>query len=534
MTSRRSVRCDSLLKSHRKSSRLFAHRPTRHSLARLANEAIDLGAELKHTVVRPSAAVLVESLRDIGYSLETAVADIIDNSISAHATKIDVWCATDVNPLALAIVDDGRGMSEVELIDAMRPGSLSPKVQRSAGDLGRFGLGLKTASFSQGRRLTVVSRKDGTTSGAAWDLDWIGDQQEWSLGLLEADDVSRLPWIETLGSTGTLVVWEKLDRLAEDVEGAARSDLIAAKIVDLSRHLSLVFHRFIEGTAPNRQRVNIAVNGQQVVAFDPFCRAVAATQKLPPERVPCDGEEIEIRAYILPHHSKLSPETLRFYRDRSDFLSNQGAYIYRDGRLMAWGEWFRMIPRSEATKLARVQIDFPCALDHLWTIDIKKSRAHPPPAVRAHFRRIIERIADRSVRVHRGRGEAALDRVSLPLWSRTVDRGSIRYSPDLDHPLLAASLSAMPEGGRKLLEKALIALGASFPTEALYTDFASEPEKVRAIEIALSDDEMRAQLEELKTALGGPGQIDDLAFARLALSMKVFGNDYERIVRLAA
>lgn len=488
---------------------------------------------MKHTVVRPSAAVLVESLRDIGYSLETAVADIIDNSISARAAKIDVWCAIDVAPLALAIIDDGWGMSDAELVAAMRPGSVSPKAERAAGDLGRFGLGLKTASFSQGRKLTVVSRKNGKTSGATWDLDQVSEKDEWSLGILDSSDISSVPWITSLGETGTLVVWEKLDRLAEDAEGDARSDLLAAKIVELARHLSLVFHRFLDGTAPDRRRLEIRVNGQKVVAFDPYCRDETATQKLPIERAQCGDKQIEMRAYILPHHSKLSPETLRFYRDRSDFLSNQGAYIYRDGRLMAWGEWFRIIPRSEATKLARVQIDFSSDLDHLWTIDIKKSRAVPPPTVRSDFKRIIERIAGRSIRVHRGRGEAILGAATLPMWMRSVDRDSIRYSPNLEHPLIKASLSAMPESSRRLLENTLLALGSSFPTEAVYTDFASEPEKMRPEEALLSDDEMAAQLRSLKDALGGSSQIDNATFAKLALSTKAFGSDYERILRLA-
>ncbi|WP_241766900.1 ATP-binding protein [Hyphomonas oceanitis] len=492
------------------------------------SNSFELANSIRQRKLPPRAASLIESLRDLGYSLETAIADIIDNSISANATKVDIWCAVDAEPLALAVVDDGHGMTEDELIAAMRPGSTSPTEARSAGDLGRFGLGLKTASFSQGRRLTVVSRKGGATSAAIWDLDALAEHDDWILSLPEPEDIESLPWLETLGDHGTMVLLEKLDRLAEETEGQARSDLLSGKLVVLQRHLSLVFHRFIEGDTVDRRKLKFRVNGIVVESFDPFCRGQTATQELPVERMSIDGETIEIRPYILPHHSKLSPQTWRYYKDRSEFLSNQGAYVYRNGRLMAWGDWFRMIPRGEATKLARVRIDFPSTLDALWTIDIKKSRAHPPPAVRARFKRIIERIAGRSVRVHQGRGERILQPGASPVWTRTVGRdGMISYAPDFDHPLLRAAIESAGPNSEAPVRTALLALGAAFPVDAIYADFADDPKRVTLARD--NPDELRETIAGLKSVLDPDGDMEPRDFARLVLSTGLAGRSIEVI-----
>lgn len=472
---------------------------------------------------------MIESLRDLGYSLETAVADIIDNSISAGARQIDIWCSPDVTPLSLAIIDDGEGMDDETLIEAMRPGSTSPTEARNKHDLGRFGLGLKTASFSQGRSLSVVSRCGEKQSAAVWDLDSIADEDDWVLELPDVTEVGDLPWLEQLGETGTMVLWRKLDRLAEDTASKDLSELVNRKLAILSRHLTLVFHRFMDGEAGARGKLKIRINGRTLTSFDPFCRSEKATQILPVETMTVDGETITITPYILPHHSKLSPATWRFYRDRSDFLSNQGAYVYRNGRLMAWGDWFRMIPKSEATKLARVQIDFPSNLDHQWTIDIKKSRAKPPPPVRERFRRILERIAGRSVRVHRGRGERVLAKENHPLWTRQIHREQVLFMPNEDHPLVEAILTDASNADRKRFLTLLGALGASFPIEALYAEYADNPVAIGIDGSGVADDERHKRLLELKEALDPKGEMDIQSFVDIAASTSIVGRDIEAL-----
>jgi hypothetical protein len=169
-------------------------------------------------------------MRDLGYSLETAIADLIDNSISAGADTIDTICDVYGENPVFVVLDNGKGMTEAELLDAMRHGTGNPRQYRSPQDLGRFGLGLKTASFSQCRSLTVVSTRDGDICGAEWDLDGIDVADDWILSILDDADIHGLPYIERLGSRGTAVIWRKLDRLLEDEAGDRRDEIVNEKL----------------------------------------------------------------------------------------------------------------------------------------------------------------------------------------------------------------------------------------------------------------------------------------------------------------
>src|SRR5690349_3391180 len=125
----------------------------------------------------PKPKSTLNSYRSFGYSVQTAIADIIDNSITARAKNIWINYVWDGSKSYLSILDDGLGMDLIELIDAMTPGSKNPQDNRESHDLGRFGLGLKTASFSQCRRLTVVSKKKDTILiKRCWDLDYVNEQ----------------------------------------------------------------------------------------------------------------------------------------------------------------------------------------------------------------------------------------------------------------------------------------------------------------------------------------------------------------------
>ena len=206
----------------------------------------------------PSAASLSASLRDLGYSLETAIADLIDNSISAEATEIDIFCAPAMADPALAIVDNGCGMDGAELIAAMRHGSGNPRQTRDPRDLGRFGLGLKTASFSQCRKLTVVSTKDEAWSAAEWDLDLIDERDDWIVRIPDLAEIQKLPFVENLGASGTIILWRSLDRLFEHESGGLRDEIVNEKLDIVGKHLALVFHRFLTGDVnPYLTRVKI-------------------------------------------------------------------------------------------------------------------------------------------------------------------------------------------------------------------------------------------------------------------------------------
>lgn len=476
----------------------------------------------------PSAACLSESMRDLGYSLEAAIADLIDNSISASATTVDIICDVSGNQPVLVILDNGRGMTEEELLNAMRHGTGNPKQHRSPKDLGRFGLGLKTASFSQCRSLTVVSTRSGTFCGAEWNLDRIDAVDDWILSILDEADIRELPYVDRLSARGTAVIWRNLDRLMEDETGNRRDEIVNEKLEALVRHLALVFHRFLSGEVRGYAKLSITVNGRPIAAFDPFCRKNPATQVLPEDVVQIGHAEVRLQPFVLPHHSRLSASEYEYYQDRSDFISNQGAYIYRNGRLMAWGDWFRLVPKGEATKLARVQIDFTNSLDQAWTIDIKKSRARPPHAVRERLRQIIDKITARSVTVHRGRGQKLFQESQAPFWERYVEHGGIRFAINEQHPIIATLGARLSSQDAGLLRVLLDSIAAALPVEMIYSDYSTHPREINQKDQQAADqDQALERLKSLRKAIYGDGPGDPNAFLQIVRSTHLFDGQIE-------
>jgi len=422
----------------------------------------------------PYAPAIIESMRAIGYSLESAVADIIDNSIAAGASKINVY----FNPLDepfIAIIDDGRGMEQGELTEAMRHGGRVLNVQRQPTDLGRFGLGLKTASLSQCRRLTVVSMKDSDSKPSAriWDLDLIEKKEDWILYIPDSDaEISEIPYVKLLVEQGhgTIVLWQQLDRLSAGEIGILEA--FDEKMPRVREHLSLVFHRYLSGES-DLSSIKITMNDQSVLPADPYFLKSKATQQLYTEDFKIENQTIRVTPFILPHISKLTEKERKEVTANSDFRMAQGFYVYRNRRLILHGTWFRMARTDELTKLARVQVDIPNALDHLWTLDVKKSSAYPPEVVRSNLKRIVERIADHSIQVYKYRGRSALTK-EVHTWVREQTRTGIIYKINREHPVIMDLLSSGSDIDKRRLATLLAVLESTYPINALYNDMASD------------------------------------------------------------
>lgn len=322
----------------------------------------------------PFAPVLMESTRAIGYSLEAAIADIIDNSIAAKAGKVQLFFFP-VDDAYVCILDNGSGMDDAQIDVAMQYGSKSPTDMRDASDLGRYGLGLKTASLSQCRVLTVVSKQGNTIIGRRWDLDYVIETGKWSLLVLDEDDLEKVPHIADLKEqeNGTLVVWQNLDRLLMGEVDYEKS--LGRKMDDVRQHLGLVFHRYLSGEA-GIKRLEILFNGVKIKAADPFLLK-KSTQAMDTETLIIRGKKILVKPYILPHISKMTEEEKNQLGGKEGIRKQQGFYVYRNKRLLIWGTWFRMMRQGDLSKLARVMVDIPNDLDDLWTLDIKKSHARP-------------------------------------------------------------------------------------------------------------------------------------------------------------
>lgn len=475
----------------------------------------------------PRAASLIEGLRDIGYSLETAISDIIDNSITAGARSLRIITETHSNDPRIALLDDGKGMSEEELVSAMRPGSRNPLATRDGSDLGRFGLGLKSASFSQCRRLTVVSRKNGKTSSAIWDLDDVADRNEWAVQL--PDEISNIPEVDKLGSTGTLVLWQKLDRLTSGnlSDAAKRAEIINRRIAETERHLRLVFHRFMEDARPLR----ILLNGRVLRPLDPFARKNPATISDPEERLALSHGDVEIQSFTLPHHRQMGVSDWEDMAGPDGHLKSQGFYLYRGRRLILHGTWFGLCRQSELTKLSRVRIDIPNSMDADWKIDVKKSSAQLPPLVRDRLKAVIERIQDGSKRTYRRRGQRLVDHERLPMWHRVVADGKIRYRPNTEHPVFMSFAECLPPELRRGFTNCLALVGASLPVEALHVDMAGTAEQI--VPDWVDEDSLVQAVQATLTTLMGAGK-DVREITALMKDVDPFRSAWEDTQRIIA
>lgn len=473
----------------------------------------------------PHAAALIEGLRDIGYSLETAISDIIDNSITANARHIRIISEAFAENPHVAIIDDGDGMGESELIDAMRPGSRNPLSPRNEPDLGRFGLGLKSASFSQCRRLTVVSKKHGKVHVAIWDLDDVAARNEWSVQL--PDDTTGIPCVEHLATSGTLVLWQKLDRLAGNLgeEAARRGDTINRHLADAERHLRLVFHRFMEGDKPLR----ITLNGRVLQPLDPFARKNPATISDPEEVLYLPGGVVRIQSFTLPHHHQSGKAEWDDIGGPEGHLKTQGFYVYRGRRLILHGTWFRLCRQSELTKLSRVMIDIPNSMDADWKIDVKKSSAQLPPVVRDRLKKVIERIQEGSKRTYRRRGHKLVDEARMPLWQRIQADGQIRYRPNADHPALTDFAARLPQDLQRGFFNCIALVGAALPIETLHADIATNAERIAPDQVG--EDALSQAVEAMLDILGAQGR-DIAEISALMKDVDPFRSAWEDTQRL--
>lgn len=463
---------------------------------------------MRTVTATPKASILIESMRNIGYSLETALADVIDNSITAGASTIQIFADAENDEYRTGVLDDGTGMSEEELLVAMRPGSRSPLDERTHSDLGRFGLGLKTASFSQCRRLTVVTRRDGLTSAAIWDLDLVAEEDDWLIQI--PDDIEPIPWTDLLGSAGTLVVWENLDRVVDQDGAEKRASQFVRRMDDARGHLELVFHRFLSGE-PGLKKIRILLNERPLEPFDPFNSRHKATILEPatPEVIRVGDHEVSVQTFTLPHHKNVSAGEWERYAGNGGYLRSQGFYVYREKRLIIHSTWFGLARQTELTKLARVRIDMPNGLDAEWKIDVKKASAQPPHQVRERLRRIIERIGATSKRVYTARGRRLVTDKRLPVWSRHQDKNEIYYRLNPEHPVLKDFTTQLPDELKDSFRHILELTAATLPMDTLFADLGGEPDKVTGN--AMSNDALfLAIVSTVKVLRDGGAQPEDI------------------------
>jgi hypothetical protein len=337
----------------------------------------------------PSARRLITSLRDMGYDFASAVADVVDNSVEAHASKVNIEVRTDGDESWVRIQDNGRGMKPAQVREALRYGAAGSYDEQKA--LGKFGLGLKTASMSQCQHLLVASRSNAgrpDISAYAWDLEHVLATDSWEIlevGREEHSDHLREP---LLSHTGTVVLWRRLDRILgyKHPYGGMLKKRLEIMCRELEEHLAMVFHRFIAGEDDLR-KVRISINGSVVKPWDPFVRGEKATRKLPPVVLQYDHDGMQgcvaIEGYVLPHQEEFSsPAAHAAAAGPMRWNRQQGFYIYRAGRMVQGGGWSNLRTMDEHTKLARVGVSFDPRLDEAFRINVAKMRVQIPRQLR--------------------------------------------------------------------------------------------------------------------------------------------------------
>lgn len=451
---------------------------------------------------------MLEALRGLGYAPETALADLIDNSIAANARKVAIHLEWAGHDSWVRIVDNGDGMDDPTLEMGMRLGARDPRAERTISDLGRFGLGLKTASFSQARRLTVASRQSGGSIVCLrWDLDLVGQVSGAEWPLFEGPALGSEPLLEPLDRMehGTIVLWEKLDRIVTD--GFTATDMI--ELADrIEAHLAMTFHRLLEG---QRTEICLLLNGREIKPWDPYLMGHPSKALESPEYRILHTTGVMLQCHVLPHRDMLTPLDQAAAAGPNGWIQQEGFYVYRNRRLLLAGGWLglsdggRVWTCDEAHRLARIRLDIPNSADTEWKIDILKSMASAPVRLRPQLRHLAleTRNIARKVFAHRGHiqpAEGARPNAVAEVWQVRRSAHGTSYRINRDHDLVASILNRV--GSLKPDILALLRLiEETVPVQQIWLDTAEDKETPRTGFSGVSENEVMETLSSMFEAL---------------------------------
>ena len=426
----------------------------------------------------PKAAPLMQTYRSIGYCLETAMADIIDNSISAGANNIWINCSWNGDNTTISIKDDGCGMNGDEAINAMTLGLINPLDKRSEKDLGRFGLGLKTASFSQCKKLSLFTKKENFHSLYwTWDLDYVAETNNWQLlRWMPEGYANSLDDIEH----GTVVIWSELDQLIP-IGSERTNEKAKRKFYDswdkARSHVSMVFHRFIANG------LKIYWASHEIEGWDPFFDYEPKTQPKPEESFYLNGKKMMMKGYILPKRKDFTnEEEYDKAEGQKGFAGQQGFYVYRGDRLLVAGDWLGMFKPKDSTKLARISVDLPNTTDTEWLINIMKSTATPPPQLRDGMKSYARNIRNLAEEVYKTRGPYRKRKKTddlqrfQPLWNEITKGNEWSFVINRENQLIKEIKEMAKESPEKAMDTLFKIVETTLPVQKIYIHEADDNE----------------------------------------------------------
>ena len=420
----------------------------------------------------PDSSALMRGARSIGnYDLAAAFADLIDNSITANASGIDINCRyMDGEPI-VTIMDTGLGMSQEELIKAMRPASSDPEIEREINDLGRFGWGMKSASFSQAKVLTVISKHSSGYSGAKWDLD---DVAEWGMDVYnsnEAKDILEASEVGISSTTGTVIIWTNCDRLSDD--GEVQTASFNAIISETREKLGVIYHRYL--SAKSQHRILLKLNGIEIESNDPFFSSHPATQPLSIEKIMIQPHgEMTVQPFILPHFSKLKRDQIAEMEGKEGINRNQGFYVYRNNRLIIHGTWFGILKHGDLSDLVRVKVDIPNTMDKFWKISIDKNNAKLPVSLKTRLKEILQPVTSKSVKVYRNRGGVVNKITNDPVWFPLKKSGIKTYEINTNMSVIRAFEDTLSNEAKAQFKSVMSLIQQALPIEAMRADLDNQ------------------------------------------------------------
>ena len=373
--------------------------------------------ERKYVSAIPNPEYLIKSISEQGYSLQSAIADLADNSITASCDSIEILVETEKAPFQLFICDNGNGMSFEELEQNCRFPSSSPEHSRKTLDLGRFGLGMKAASFSQTRKFTVLSRKKGTKTFHAltWDVDFIRQTGEWRLIVNSEEDVSSLlqeyshlrsAFVDPLKGfeANTIIIWSGLYKFEDYLNEKNRSKALNREIsINVAEHLGIVFHRFMES---KKAPLKIRVNNHLISPFNPFPETHKGFRSIEYRQKQFGEDNIKLEGFVLPSIAldEVKSEKNSWTTSNKSLIDMEGVYVYRANRLILYGGWNGLIKKFPRLQLARLRVDIGNSADHLLHLNVAKSAVIIPHDLKDAFEDYIQVLTSEATKEYSNRG----------------------------------------------------------------------------------------------------------------------------------
>lgn len=417
---------------------------------------------IQSEIADPNPEFLIKSIAEQGYSLESSLADLMDNSVSANANKIEVLIKMEQEPFTLFVADNGHGMDEEALKANMQFPSNSPEEERNTFDLGRFGLGMKTASFSQTRCFTVLSRKKGTKnySGRTWDVNYLKQVGKWRLIVNTQEEITKLIQQYHSLSEGylnrfenfdanTIVVWKGLYKFENYLEEDNRQSALKKQITEVtSDYLSLVFHRYMERKANPLQ---IRINNNLIAAFNPFPTTIPDFRPIEFKQKNFSTDTIKIEGFVLPSRSIDESQSISIWTTKNRSLMDmEGIYIYRADRLIHFGGWNGIIKKAPRLQLARLRVDIGNSVDHLLHLNVAKSQIEIPHDLTAAFEKYIDELKTQSEREFFNRGIRKFSSIrkedNVQLFERKASNKGTLLEVNSSFPLLKSLMGELNKG----------------------------------------------------------------------------------------